>query len=65
MTHKIWCEISGGITGYRAAYLKDRNVVITFQTREQAQKHADHLTMVSNRAIHSTADYKYTVEEST
>ncbi len=65
MTHKIWCEISGGVTGYRAAYLKSKGVIITFPTEAAAQKHADHLTMIANRAIHSTANHKYTVEEST
>lgn len=60
--YKILCEVSGGVMGYRRAYLKDRGVEMMFNTRAQAQKYADKHNERANENPHRTADFRYTVE---
>lgn len=60
MTFRIWCRVSGGVTGTREAWLKSDGVVKEFATREAAQAEADKL---NRPQPYSTASFRYTVEE--
>ncbi len=63
MTYVIHCEVSGGVTGYRQAYLKNDGVLVTFTDEAAAQAHADQLTATANDNKYRTADFRYTAEE--
>lgn len=60
--HRILCEVSGGITGHRVAYLKQRGVEVKFPTAAQAQTMANQLNEQANSHPYRTATYRYTVE---
>lgn len=60
--YKILCEVSGGVTGNRTTYLKDRGVEMKFSTRGQAQEHADRLMEARNGNPYRVANFRYTVE---
>ena len=59
--YRIKCRVSGGVTGTREAYMKEKGVVQYWETKGDAQKIADHNNKVRN-GPHKTADFKYTVE---
>ncbi|KKN19290.1 hypothetical protein LCGC14_0947190 [marine sediment metagenome] len=46
--YRILCQVSGGVTGYNSAYLKERDVEVTFNTKAQAQTKANQLTESAN-----------------
>ena len=58
---RIKCRVSGGVTGTRESYMKERGVITYFATKVGAQKVADHNNKVRN-GPYKTADFKYTVE---
>jgi hypothetical protein len=62
MTYRIWCKVSGGITGTREAWLKANGKICEYATREQAAQVARDLNERSNRSG-ATADYRYSVIE--
>lgn len=62
MNYRILCEVSGGVTGYRAAYLKDQGVEQVFDALEQAEAVAGNLNATKNSNPYRTADFRYTVE---
>lgn len=59
--YKIWCEVSGGITGYRTGFLKRAGKIHTFDNRDEAQQEVDRLTDKASKRIHGYADHKYSV----
>jgi len=59
----IWCRVSGGVTGTREAWAKDKNGRMEFASREEAEKLAAHYTKQTMGNPYRTADYRYTVEE--
>ena len=61
--YKILCEVSGGITGHRTAYLKKRGAEVSFATEAQAQEQANELAKFANDNRYKTANYRYTVEK--
>ena len=58
---RIKCRVSGGVTGTRESYMKDRGIVQYWPTKQDAQTVADHNNKVRN-GPYRTADFKYTVE---
>jgi hypothetical protein len=58
---RIKCRVSGGVTGTREAYMKERGVVQYFATRKEAEAIADHRNKTAN-GPYATATFKYTVE---
>ncbi len=58
---RIKCRVSGGVTGTRESYMKERGVIMYFVTKAGAQKVADHRNKISN-GPYKTADFSYTVE---
>lgn len=59
--YRIKCRVSGGPTGTRESYMKERGVIMYFATKVGAQKVADHNNTVRNGPFR-TATFKYTVE---
>jgi hypothetical protein len=58
----IWCEVSGGVTGYRAAWMKCDGKRLEFATREEAEKEArTQRTAMMHR--NSIANFSYTARE--
>lgn len=61
---RIRCDVSGGVTGHRAAWLKNKdNTIAEFDTREDAQAEADKYNCERNANPYRTASFSYTVEE--
>jgi len=59
---RVWCRVSGGVTGTREAWLKNGNGVIEeFDTREEAQAVASRLNATMGR--NSAVSFYYTVRE--
>jgi hypothetical protein len=58
-TYGVWCEVSGGVTGYRAAWLKDSFGIKRYETREEAEAEAHRLRAKPNRG---PASFSYTVK---
>ncbi len=44
MAYGIWTTVSGGITGYRAAWLKHDDAEVVFATQAEAEAEAGRLT---------------------
>jgi hypothetical protein len=59
----IWCEVSGGVTGYRCAWLKSDGEIQTFETREAAEVEAARLMKATNGNPHRVASFSYSVRE--
>lgn len=61
---RILCEVSGGVTGYRTAYLKENGgKIVIFESQEKADIHRDQLASNAKaKAQYATATYRYTVE---
>ena len=60
MTYRIWCRVSGGVTGTREAYYKQSGQIWETQDREQAEAKARSMTETMNNP-YSTATFRYTV----
>jgi hypothetical protein len=63
MTIYILCEVSGGVTGYRSAYLKRDGKIVEFECRDEAEQEARRLNEKTNGNPYRTADFHYTVVE--
>jgi hypothetical protein len=61
MNYRILCEVSGGVTGYRNAYLKNGGVEVIFPDKETAETEAARLMKKTN-GPYRTADFRYTAE---
>lgn len=61
-TWGVWCEVWGGVTGAREAWLKNDGKIAAFATREEAETEARHLNdkMASSR---SRASFRYTARQ--
>ena len=59
---KIFCQVSGGPTGYRCAYLKKNGRQIVFDTQDAAEIEANKLTAAMNTP-YAVATFRYTVED--
>jgi hypothetical protein len=58
--YRIFCEVSGGITGYNSAYLKANGIECRFN-KDDAEIKANELTATMNRP-NAKATFKYTPE---
>jgi hypothetical protein len=63
MKYGIWCEVWGGATGHRQAWMKNKGRRMEFNSRLAAEAEA---TMVRKNVAenpHRTANFRYTVKE--
>lgn len=58
---KILCEVRGGVTGYRSAFLKKDGEEVTFTDRNAAEVEAMRLNRKKNGSPYRTAAFQYTV----
>lgn len=58
---RVWCEVWGGVTGPRQAYLKSNGEISEFSTREEAEKEAARLNEKMNGSPHRIATFRYSV----
>lgn len=61
MKYGVWCEVFGGVTGSREAWLKSNGELMKFATFEEAQAEARRCQSVDRRF--STANFRYTARE--
>ena len=59
--YRILCEVSGGVTGYNASYLKIGGKPITFDDKGHAEEVALSHQAKAN-GPYATASFKYSVE---
>lgn len=57
----VWCEVSGGVTGFRQSWMKSDGVIRRFATREEAQAVVDAMQSRTRGNPHRTANFSYTV----
>lgn len=62
MMYRIWCTVSGGVTGHREAWLKVNGKVYETESYEKAQEKASDLMYEMNKRGY-VATFTYTVEE--
>ncbi|MCX7177959.1 MAG: hypothetical protein NTX56_04045 [Proteobacteria bacterium] len=55
----IWCEVSGGVTGYRCAWSKSNNEIEKFETLEAARAEAARRMEKTNGNPYRKADFSY------
>jgi hypothetical protein len=55
----IWCVVSGGVTGYREAWMKDIHKEIWLGTKEEAESKVKKI-MDDRRGSFSVASFSYT-----
>jgi len=55
----IWCQVSGGVTGHRQAWLKANGKVQTFATLAEAEAEAERLTGLRRYDSQSATRYHY------
>lgn len=65
---RIWCRVSGGVTGTREAWFKENGVVREFKSRAEADAVAAHLAREFKETMAASAlslrpDVSYTVVE--
>lgn len=58
--YRIWCKVSGGVTGTRTAWLKERGRVMSF-TQAEAIEHAALLNKEMNSQF--GPKFEYTVKK--
>ena len=63
VTFKIWCDVWGGVTGSRAAWLKSNGEEIVFTDRSNAEATARRLTDSRMGSPNRVANFSYTVVE--
>jgi hypothetical protein len=56
----VWCEVSGGVTGRREAWLKHEGRVASFATQEEAAAKAAHFMRSMNGRPNAGASFRYT-----
>lgn len=59
----VWCEVSGGVTGFRQSWLKANNTVALYNTREAAADEAKKLENGRNGNPYRTANFSYQARE--
>ena len=55
----VWCEVWGGVTGHRSAWLKNKSTLASFATLADAEAEAERLRATSARSL-SRASFRYT-----
>jgi hypothetical protein len=65
MTHmaqnyRIWCQVSGGVTGTGEGWLKRNSEVVTFESQDEAEAYARELRE-RNNSQYAKARFRYTV----
>ena len=63
MAYRIWCEVWGGVTGHRAAWLEDNGEIKEFETHEDAEREANRLDAQIKGTLYRKANFSYTVRE--
>jgi hypothetical protein len=61
----VWCEVYGGVTGHRQAWLKENGAVVMFDTHEEAAERAKKLSDDKNGNPYRTANFEYSAREIT
>lgn len=59
--YRVYCAVSGGVTGFRESYLRDESGELRFPTYDQAEAVASHLRATMGR--NSPATFYYSAEE--
>jgi hypothetical protein len=59
---KIFCEVSGGTSGYRCGYLKKNGNALVFNTQDEADNAAKDLNTAMN-GKYAVATFRYTVKD--
>jgi hypothetical protein len=59
---RIFCEVSGGVTGYRCAYLKRKGIEEIYDDQLDAENDAAALSL-KNNGPNARATFRYTVED--
>jgi len=59
----VWCEVSGGVTGSRCAWLKRNGVRAEFDAQAEAEAEAARLMSRNGSNPYRTADFRYTARE--
>jgi hypothetical protein len=60
----IWCEVWGGVTGNRAAWMKADGEIVRYETRDEAETEASVQNERTNRHRRErSANFRYTVRE--
>jgi hypothetical protein len=54
----VWCQVWGGVTGHREAWMKRGDGIATFDTKEAAE--AEAAAMRANVSRYSNASFNYT-----
>lgn len=62
MIYRIWAQVTGGRTGTREAWLKEKDTIMMWTDKAEAESHADVLNTVMNRP-NSTTRFTHTVKE--
>lgn len=52
----VWCEVWGGVTGFRQSWLKRDDAVVEFETEAEARIKADELKV---NAVGMKAQFNY------
>jgi hypothetical protein len=60
---RIWCEVSGGVTGTREAWLKSAGNIYETRNREEAESEAKRLRDSIGSNPYRTASFRYSVRE--
>jgi len=63
-TYRVWCRVSGGVTGTRESRLHANGEPVTFPTLAAAEAEAARLNQRMNHA-YSVADFHYVAKEIT
>lgn len=58
---RVFCEVSGGVTGYRCSYMKRNGEEMIFASKEAAEL-AAHNAMRQMNGPYAVARFKYTVD---
>jgi hypothetical protein len=61
MKYRIWCEVWGGVTGSREAWMTKDNKILEFDDKKEADKEASECNRTMGR--NSPASFRYTVKE--
>lgn len=59
LRYGVWCEVSGGVTGYRSAWLKGKGGAVWRGTESEANRKASSLERESNGNPYRTAAFRY------
>lgn len=62
MCYGIWCEVWGGQTGSRAAWLKSDGKMVVYETKAEAEARAAFYNDLRNNGgnFYGTATFRYT-----